>query len=75
VLELQDFLDGLFQEDADKHAGWSEAVNGLRGRLVRYPRPHVNDTEIIGVDVACHPRPVNGYRALSYFPRRSKRHA
>lgn len=48
---LKDFLDGLFQEAADKHAGWSEAVNGLRGRLVRYPRPHVNDTEIIGVAV------------------------
>lgn len=48
---LKDFLDGLFQEDADKQAGWSEVVNGLRGRLVRYPRPYVNDTEIIGVAV------------------------
>jgi hypothetical protein len=43
----------LFQKEAEKEAdaSWSKAVNGLRGRLLRYPRPHVNDTEIIGVAV------------------------
>jgi hypothetical protein len=50
---LKDFLDKLFSKEEDKRSegSWSEAVNGLRGRLVRYAPPRVNKTEIIGISV------------------------
>ena len=50
---MKDFLDKMFTEKADKRSAgsWSEAVNGLRGRLVRYAPSQVNKTEIIGLEM------------------------
>jgi hypothetical protein len=50
---LKEYLDGLFKKDNEKRAlgEWSKPVNGLQGRLVRYARPRVDKTEIIGVEV------------------------
>jgi hypothetical protein len=50
---LKGFLNKLFSKEEDKRSegSWSEAVNGLLGRLVRYVPPRVNRTEIIGISV------------------------
>lgn len=39
------------EENNRSEASWSETVNGLRGRLVRYAPPRVNKTEILGIAV------------------------
>jgi hypothetical protein len=50
---LKEHLDDLFKKDNEKQARseWSEPVNGLQGRLVRYAPPRVNKTAIIGISV------------------------
>jgi len=50
---LKEHLDDLMKKDTAKRmlGEWSKPVNGLRGRLLRYAPPHVNKTEIIGVEV------------------------
>lgn len=48
---LKEHLDRLFDKKKDEltDAGWSEALRGLRGRLVRHPMRRSNGTEIIGI--------------------------
>ncbi len=50
---LKKYLDDLLARNADREAdaGWSEAVSGLRGRLVRRARPRSNGREIIDLYV------------------------
>jgi len=50
---LKEYLDGLFEKGNEKESKgeWSEPVNGLRGRLVRYAPPRLNKTAIIGIAV------------------------